>query len=93
MAELPELVILARQMDEKLQSKEFQKGELRQEKSLNLPVDEFLERIRGKKVVKVYNKGKWIFIQLRDHYHLLLNLGMGADILYHESGQELPGEY
>lgn len=93
MAELPEIMILARQMDKQLQSKEFQKGELRQEKSLNLPIDEFLKKIRGKKVVKVYNKGKWIFIQLRDHYHLLLNLGMGADILYHESGQELPEEY
>jgi len=93
MAELPEIMILAGQMGEELQSKEFQKGELRQEKSLNLPADEFLEKIKGKKVVKVYNKGKWIFIQLSDEYHLLLNLGMGADILYHEPGQELPGEY
>ncbi|AUB57508.1 MAG: formamidopyrimidine-DNA glycosylase [Methanobacterium sp.] len=93
MAELPEIMILTSQMDEQLQAKEFQEGELRQEKSLNLPVDEFLEKIRGKKVVKVYNKGKWIFIQLSDEYHLLLNLGMGADILYHETDQELPDEY
>jgi formamidopyrimidine-DNA glycosylase len=93
MAELPELVILAGQMGEELQSKEFKKGELRQEKSLNLPANEFLEKIKGKTVVKVYNKGKWIFIQLSDHYNLLLNLGMGADVLYHGVEQELPEEY
>jgi len=48
MAELPELIILAGQMDRELQSKEFHKGELRQEKSLNLPVDEFIQKIRVK---------------------------------------------
>jgi len=63
MAELPELIILAGQMDGELQSKEFHKGELRQEKSLNLQVDEFIQKISGKNVFKVYNKGKWIFIQ------------------------------
>lgn len=92
MAELPELLILSKQMDEQLQLKEFAGGELRQEKSLNLSPGEFLETIRGKKVLKVYNKGKWIFIQLSDDYHLLLNLGMGADVLYHEAGQS-PEEY
>ena len=66
MAELPELLILSKQMDEQLQLKEFAEGELRQEKSLNLSPGEFLETIRGKKVLKVYNKGKWIFIQLSD---------------------------
>lgn len=93
MAELPELLILSKQMDEQLQLKEFAGGELRQEKSLNLSPGEFLETIRGKKVLKVYNKGKWIFIQLSDDYHLLLNLGMGADVLYHQEGQEMPEEY
>jgi formamidopyrimidine-DNA glycosylase len=93
MAELPELIILAGQMDKELSSKEFQQGELRQERSLNLTADEFIQKIKGKKVIKVYNKGKWIFIQLSGDYHLLLNLGMGADILYHESGVDLPEEY
>ncbi len=93
MAELPELLILAEQMDKELESRQFQGGELHQEKSLNLPAEEFLQEISGKKILKVYNKGKWIFIQLSDDYHLLLNLGMGADILYHEMGAELPEEY
>lgn len=93
MAELPEIVILTEQMDQELQSKEFQAGELRQEKSLNLPVDEFIREIRGKKIFKVYNKGKWIFIQLSDDYYLLLNLGMGADLLFHEPDSDPPEEY
>ena len=93
MAELPELVILARQMDQELKSREFQEGELRQEKSLNLPADQFIQKIRGKKVLNVYNKGKWIFIQLSGDYYLLLNLGMGADILFHGPGSKSPEEY
>jgi len=92
MAELPELLILSQQMDYQLQLKEFAGGDLRQEKSLNLSPGDFLETIKGRKVLKVYNKGKWIFIQLSDDYHLLLNLGMGADILYQEAGQS-PEEY
>jgi formamidopyrimidine-DNA glycosylase len=93
MAELPELIILSGQMDKELQSKEFDKSEFRQEKSLNLPVEEFIQKIKGKKIINVFNKGKWIFIQLSDDYHLLLNLGMGADILYYGPGQDIPSEY
>lgn len=93
MAELPELLILSKQMDDQLQLKEFASGELRQEKSLNLSPLDFLETIKGKKLLKVYNKGKWIFIHLSDDHHLLLNLGMGAEVLYHEKDQELPEEY
>ncbi len=93
MAELPEILILTRQMDHELKSKEFDSAVLLQEKSLNIPVVDFISNITGKKVVKVYNKGKWIFIQLSNDYYLLLNLGMGADILYHEPGQEMPENY
>lgn len=93
MAELPELVILARQMNQELEGKEINSGELLQKKSLNLAPDDFIRSITGKTVIKVYNKGKWIFIQLSDNYHLLLNLGMGADIFFHQPGQDLPDNY
>jgi len=93
MAELPELVILARQMNHELQGKQFNSAELLQEKSLNIPPDDFVSKIIGKKVIKVYNRGKWIFIQLSDDYHLLLNLGMGADIFFHEQDKKLPEDF
>jgi formamidopyrimidine-DNA glycosylase len=93
MAELPELLILARQMDQELEGREFDSAELLQEKCLNLNPDDFISKIIGKTVIRVYNKGKWIFIQLSDDYHLLLNLGMGADIFFHKPDQELPEDY
>lgn len=56
MAELPELMILARQMNQELNGKEFDSGELLQEKSLNLAPDEFIRKITDKTVLRVYNK-------------------------------------
>lgn len=93
MAELPEIIIFSSQMDEELKDKEFISAEIIQEKILNMGPDEFAELIPGKKVIKVYNKGKWIFMELSDDYHLLLNLGMGTDLFYHSKDQEWPEDY
>lgn len=93
MAELPEIIIFTQQMDKELKSKEFESVEILQEKILNISVPKFEALIKGKKILKVYNKGKWIFIELSDDYYLLLNLGMGTDLLYHDIGQKWPEEY
>ncbi len=93
MAELPEIIIFSRQMDEQLKSKEFSAVDIIQEKILNMAPAKFGELIQGNKVLRVYNKGKWIFMELSEDYHLLLNLGMGADLFYHEKGQTWPEEY
>lgn len=93
MAELPELVVLSRQMNDKLKSKEFESVEINQEKCLNMTIDDFKHLITAKTVKNVHVKGKWIFLELTDDYHLLLNLGMGADVLYYESGEDFTSEY
>ncbi|MCC7551424.1 MAG: formamidopyrimidine-DNA glycosylase [Methanobacterium sp.] len=93
MAELPELMVLSKQMNDKLKSKEFGLVDVVQEKCLNIGADDFQRQIRGKTVKKVYIKGKWIFFELSDDYHLLLNLGMGADVLYYESSEDFMEEY
>ena len=87
MAELPEIMNLSHQMNDALQSKKFTSVDVTQEKCLNMDKEEFKRHIKGKKVKKVYNKGKWIVIELTDDYNLLLNLGMGADILYYSNGK------
>lgn len=87
MAELPEIMNLSLQMNEELQSKEIKSIDVLQEKCLNMDKREFESLIKGKKVKEVHNKGKWIFIELTDEYYLLLNLGMGADILYYQNGE------
>ncbi len=87
MAELPELMVLAEQMDAELRHKSFAEVEVVQEKCLNLPVSQFTEGLLGRQVQRVYNRGKWIFLELSRGGHLLLNLGMGADLFYYGPGQ------
>lgn len=93
MAELPEIMILSRQMGHELKSKEFKSADVVQEKCLNMGIEEFKDKIAGKTVKKVYNRGKWIFFELTGGYHLLLNLGMGADILHYSPDENSSKKY
>jgi len=93
MVELPEIMILTGQISSELKAKEFESVEITQEKCLNMEEDDFIKNIIGKKVIGAYNKGKWIFLMLSGNYNLLLNPGMGADILYHNHGENWPEKY
>ena len=93
MAELPEITKLATGMHKQLKGKTIKTLTLLQEKCLNLPVDEFKKRAEGASVVKVVHKGKWIITQLSNDEHLLLSLGMGADVLYFENESDEQEKY
>ncbi len=93
MAELPEIMVLSQQMNDELKSKEIETVDIIQEKCLNMGSDDFKKHIIGKTIENVYNKGKWIFFKLSGDYYLLLNLGMGANILYYTSPEDFPDEY
>jgi len=93
LAELPEITRLAGQMSKELSGKEVQDVHVRQEKCLNMDKEEFGRGIKGKKVVNAFNKGKWIFVELSGGKVLLLNLGMGGDILYYLPQSQWNEEY
>ena len=93
MAELPEIAKLAGQMKDTLCKKTIKKINIIQEKCANIPVDEFKNRTVGAKITDVYNKGKWIITSLDNSENILLSLGMGADILYFDSENNLPDKY
>lgn len=93
MAELPELSILCDQISNELTGKTFSDADIRQEKCLNISKDSFLNKLLGTKVVKAYNKGKWIFIKLTNEGNLLINVGMGGDILYYGPNSSWNDEY
>jgi len=93
MPELPEITIKARQMDKSLKGKRIADVEVRQPKNLNIPVSEFLKKVKGKIVSSVSSKGKWIFIKLDSAYYMLINLGMNADLIYFTPKQKLPEKY
>lgn len=93
MAELPEIMILTKQIASELKEKEFESVEIIQEKCLNMGKDDFVRNIISKKVTGSYNKGKWIFLELSGNSNLLLNTGMGADILFYDEGEDWPEKY
>ncbi|MCL2058038.1 MAG: hypothetical protein FWH01_03125 [Oscillospiraceae bacterium] len=93
MAELPEIAKLSGQMKAALGGKIIKTVDLLQEKCANVAPSEFQERVAGAEVGDVYNKGKWIVTALGNGEHILLSLGMGADILYFESENNLPEKF
>jgi len=93
MPEIPEIKNLSRQINNELTGKEIAKVNVIQEKCLNMDVESFIAQIQGMEVLGAYNKGKWIFIKLTESYYLLLNLGMGGDVVYYRPGERWNEQY
>ncbi|MBN2549917.1 MAG: hypothetical protein JXB15_12210 [Anaerolineales bacterium] len=96
MFELPELVILARQINENLQGKTVLKGELGNSPHkfvwYNRSPEDFEALTRGKVVGQASARGRWLFIPLEPGYMLLLG-EFGGRLLYHPAGASLPAKY
>jgi formamidopyrimidine-DNA glycosylase len=93
MPELPEIFIISNQMNKSLRDKKISSVDIKQPKILNISEREFITNIKEKTFDTVKPEGKWIFAELKPDYHLLINLGMGGDIIYFEKFTEIPGEY
>jgi formamidopyrimidine-DNA glycosylase len=81
MAELPEIYLIAQQMNTELVGKTITDVEVLQPKCLNLAPDEFSAALKGATVQNVTYKGKWV-LTATDRGWLLLCLGMGGEILW-----------
>ncbi len=82
MPELPEVYRYADQLEKELMNHTITDVKVFQEKCLNIPQKEFVKAVVGKKVDNVTSKGKWIFMNLSDQSRILINLGMGGEMLY-----------
>ncbi len=80
MPELPEIRLLARQMDEHLRGKKIVGIEVLQPKCLNVTQEAFEGALGGATIRSVCQRGKWMLADT-DGGWLLLNLGMGGEIL------------
>jgi formamidopyrimidine-DNA glycosylase len=78
--ELPEIVCRAREMNEALSGRAIRGVAVLQPKCLNVPVAAFERGLVGGKIDQVAHRGKWLFVDTSKG-HLLLNLGMGGEIL------------
>lgn len=67
--------------------------EVLQPKNLNIPVPTFVAQVIGRQIEAVTAKGKWIFLALSGSRHLLINLGMGGDLLHYGSLETVPDAY
>jgi len=80
MPELPEMYVLAYQMDEALKGKTISRIEVVQPKSLNIPEDEFVSKLTGARILGAKYRGKWVVVETTQGW-LMLGLGMGGEIL------------
>jgi len=91
MPELPEITVLARQMKTELVGKTFTDIKVLQPKCLNVPEEAFVDALAGARLLDVTHHGKWLFVETTQGW-LLLNLGMGGDILL-TTRDTLPEKY
>ncbi len=91
MPEVPEIASRAREMNRTLPGKVIDSIEIIQPKCLNLPPEEFRSSLAGAAIQAVSYHGKWIMVDTSRGW-LLLNLGMGGEILL-TSRRQMPAKY
>ena len=91
MPELPEVANLARQMNRELRGRRVAEVDVVQPRCLNVPPEKFEGMLFHTQVNRVTSRGKWIFIDLEPGAMLLLNLGMGGEVLFHHKGEPCRG--
>ena len=97
MVDLPEALLLAKQMDNEFSGKTVVNVNQRdfnpKTMFFNLSFEEFKKQIINDKILSTYAKGKWIFSKFKSNKILGINPEMGADILYHQNKESVPEKY
>ena len=96
MFELPEYIILAKQINKTLIGKTIKKGNLGNSPHkfvwYNRKHEEFTKLTRGKVVGEARVQGRWMIVPLDPGYNLVLG-DCGGTMLYHTAGSDLPEKY
>lgn len=96
MFELPECVTLARQMNEMIQGKVIERGQLGNSPHkfvwYNRTHEEFEALTAGKVLGEASARGRWIFVPLEPEYVLVLG-ECGGKVLYHPAESKVPRKY
>ncbi len=91
MPELPEITCRARELNETLIGHRVSEIEVAQPKCLDRPVEEFRTAVVDNRFLRVTHHGKWLICEMEGSA-LLLNLGMGGELLWLNSG-EIPEKW
>lgn len=96
MFELPEYLTLAKQMNASLKGKTIKKGVLGNTPHkfvwYNRRHDEFEGLTKGKTIGEAKAKGRWLFLELKKGYVLVLG-EFGGKVFFHSQGSGLPKKY
>jgi formamidopyrimidine-DNA glycosylase len=80
-------------MNKEMAGKRIAEVEVKQPKILNVPLRKFAEAVKGKTIDSASSRGKWIFVKMKSDDFILVNLGMGAELIRFASRRDLPKEY
>jgi formamidopyrimidine-DNA glycosylase len=96
MFELPEYIILAKQLTETITGKRIREGHLGNSPHkfvwYNRKPDEFESLTAGKRIGAAYSKGRWLFIPANPGYVVVFG-ECGGKMLYHPSESQIPKKY
>jgi len=96
MFELPEYVVLVRQLTETITGKRIRAGHLGNSPHkfvwYNRKPDEFESLTTGKQIGAAYAKGRWLFIPANPGYVVVFG-ECGGKILYHPAASQIPKKY
>ena len=87
MPELPDIVVLARSLDECLKNERIADVAVYQPKCLNVSAEAFRDAVSGRCVVRAWQRGKWALLDLDRDWRVALNLGMGGEVCVHGAGE------
>ncbi len=96
MFEIPEYTILARQMNQAIQGKTIQQGDLGNSPHkfvwYNCSPAEFNALTQGKVIGPASSRGRWLFLPLEPGYVMVLG-ECGGRVLFHPADEKLPAKY
>ena len=83
MPELPEVETIRRGLQEKIKDKQIKNIAINVAKIVKKPsLEEFITKIKGKKIKKIDRRGKYIIVHLSSEDKLIVHLGMTGLLIY-----------
>jgi formamidopyrimidine-DNA glycosylase len=90
MPELPEMFIIADQMNKTIRGKIVESVSIYQQKCLNRQKKDYMSNLPGRKIFNVCYKGKWLKINFDNDLRFFISLGMGGEICFFKPGDSVP---
>jgi formamidopyrimidine-DNA glycosylase len=82
MPELPEMETYRKLLTEKIAHQQITEVEVNREKSVNTPVDAFIQEVRGQTILTIERRAKHLLFHLNNNKTLLLHLMLGGWMFY-----------